>query len=396
MTTNRIPRPLHPVAWWIWAIGVAIAASRTSNPFVLLILLLSVTCVVLARVQGDKQLKIYWMYVVMGCFIIMIRMVFAIIFGVDNGGLTLFTLPSFNLPDWATGISVGGAVSLQALVAAAIDGLRLATLIIVIGAANALADPRRLLRVIPGALYEVGTAIVVALTIAPQLIDSGIRIRKAQALRLSGSRSGKKPRILKGLIIPVLEDSLDRSLALAASMDTRGYGRWGGLNRGKQKVTSVLVIIGLLGACIGAYGVLDPATSRWLGAPMLIVGVAVGLVGVMFGRARSRPTVYRPDPWKLPETLVVACGIGATVIMFLTSEIDPTNMYPTVEQLVLPSIPLVAIVACVLTLLPAFIAPPVVVNTIENYHKPEPVEDRPADVASAGLGIDAGSEREIS
>ena len=36
--THRIgfPRNLHPGAWWLWAIGLAAAASRTQNPLPLL------------------------------------------------------------------------------------------------------------------------------------------------------------------------------------------------------------------------------------------------------------------------------------------------------------------------------------------------------------------------
>ena len=30
------PRLLHPAAWWLWALGLMVAATRTTNPFVLL------------------------------------------------------------------------------------------------------------------------------------------------------------------------------------------------------------------------------------------------------------------------------------------------------------------------------------------------------------------------
>ena len=34
----RLPRDLHPVAWWLWALGLAMAASLTTNPLLLLLL----------------------------------------------------------------------------------------------------------------------------------------------------------------------------------------------------------------------------------------------------------------------------------------------------------------------------------------------------------------------
>ena len=36
VTAARLPRDLHPVAWWVWALGLATAASFTTNPLVLL------------------------------------------------------------------------------------------------------------------------------------------------------------------------------------------------------------------------------------------------------------------------------------------------------------------------------------------------------------------------
>ena len=49
--------------------------------------------------------------------------------------------------------------------------MRLAAMLACLGACNALASPKRLLRYVPATLYEVGTAVVVALTFAPQLVE---------------------------------------------------------------------------------------------------------------------------------------------------------------------------------------------------------------------------------
>ena len=99
---------------------------------------------------------------------------------------------------------------------------------ICVGAANSLANPKRLLRSVPPALYEIGTALVVAVTVLPQFADSVRRIRAAQRLR--AGETGRV-RALRRLVVPVLEDALERSLALAAGMDTRGYGRAGDVTR---------------------------------------------------------------------------------------------------------------------------------------------------------------------
>ena len=46
------PRALHPGAWWLWALGLAAAASRTTNP-VPLLLLMAVTWFVVTARRGD-------------------------------------------------------------------------------------------------------------------------------------------------------------------------------------------------------------------------------------------------------------------------------------------------------------------------------------------------------
>ena len=48
-TPRRLPRDLHPAAWWGWALGLAAAASLTTNPLVLLGLAAAAWLVVVSR-----------------------------------------------------------------------------------------------------------------------------------------------------------------------------------------------------------------------------------------------------------------------------------------------------------------------------------------------------------
>ena len=36
---SRLPRSIHPIAWWLWALGVMTTASLTTNPLVEALLL---------------------------------------------------------------------------------------------------------------------------------------------------------------------------------------------------------------------------------------------------------------------------------------------------------------------------------------------------------------------
>ena len=264
--TRPLPRSLHPGAWWLWALGLATAASRTTNPL-LLLLIVAVACLVVAAKRPDAVWALgFRFYLYLGGVIVVLRVVFRVLFGGGTGGHILLHLPQIPLPGWAAGITLLGPVSAESVLGGLYDGLRLATMLICLGAANSLANPKRLLKSVPSALYELGTAVVVALSVAPQLIESVIRVRRARRLRAGPQRGAGA---LRGILIPVLEDALDRSRALAAAMDSRGYGSTDGLSRGSRRLTGALVLGGLLGVCVGVYGLLDGSTSRYLGAPML-------------------------------------------------------------------------------------------------------------------------------
>jgi energy-coupling factor transport system permease protein len=59
---------------------------------------------------------------------------------------------------------------------------------------------------------------------------------------------------------------------LAAAMDSRGYGRAGDVPARLRRTTGVLVLTGLLGLCLGLYGLLDATAPRALGFGALAAG----------------------------------------------------------------------------------------------------------------------------
>jgi energy-coupling factor transport system permease protein len=307
----RLPRDLHPVAWWLWAIGLAAAASLTTNPLVLLMLVGVATVVVMARRSDQPWARSFRLYVWVGVVIVVVRVLFRLVLGGGFGGHVLLDLPEVPLPDWVAGITLLGPVTQESLLGGLYDGVRLATIVICIGAANALANPKRLLRSVPPALYEIGTALVVAVTVLPQFADSVRRVRAAQGLRAGAT--GRVAR-LRRFLVPVLEDALERSLALAAGMDARGYGRANGLTPARRRATGALMLVGLGGICVGVYAVLDQTSPRYLALPMLALGAVAAVAGLLSAGRRVERTRYRPDPWQWPELAVV--GSGAVVGAF--------------------------------------------------------------------------------
>ncbi|WP_410630338.1 CbiQ family ECF transporter T component [Amycolatopsis sp. cmx-4-83] len=344
-------RALHPGAWWAWALALAVAASRTTNPL-LLGLIIAVAGFVVANRRSDAPWALaFRLYAYVGALIVASRVLFRILVGGEDGGHVLFSLPRIPL---AAGLSLLGPTSAEELLGGFYDGLRLATMVVCVGAANALANPKRLLKAVPGALYEVGTAVTVALTVAPQLVESVQRVRRARRLRAGRTRG---LRAVKGIVVPVLEDAMDRSLRLAAAMDSRGYGRRAYLSGGMRVLIAACVLAGLTGVCVGVYGVLD-GTSSWLGVPLLAAGLVVAVAGFVLGGRRVRRTAYRPDPWGWPETLVVVAGAGSCALLFATARIDPGRLFPSLSPLRWPEVSWVHALSVLVAVLPAFVAPP--------------------------------------
>ena len=301
----RIERNLHPGAWWLWALGLAAAATRTFNPLLLALILVVAGYVVTSRRSSAPWARSFVVFLKLGLVVLAIRLVFQVVLGVPQGDTLLFTLPEAGLPDWAAGISLGGPVTLESVVAAFADGLRLATILACVGAANALANPKRLLASLPAALYEVGVAVVVGLSFAPSLVTSVQRIRAARRLR---GRPDRGLRSILSVAMPVVEDALDRSLSLAAAMDSRGYGRRADVPARVRQATAALSLTGLLGVSVGIYGLLDAASPAALGLPVLALGLVAAGVGLRLAGRRTARTRYRPDRWAVPEVATAARG----------------------------------------------------------------------------------------
>ncbi|MFF0628972.1 CbiQ family ECF transporter T component [Streptomyces sp. NPDC004296] len=345
---------LHAGAWWVWALGLATAASRTGNPLLLGLLAAVAGYVVAVRRTDAPWARSYGAFVKLGLMVLGIRLVFAFVLGSPIPGThTLVTLPELPLPDWAQGVRVGGRVTAEGMVFALYDGLKLAVLLICVGAANALANPARLLKSLPGALYEVGVAVVVAMTFAPNLVADVQRLRAARRLR------GRPDRGVKALLqvgMPVLEGALERSVALAAAMDARGYGRTAQVPPAVRRLTSVLTLGGLLGVCAGSYGLLGDAGGGY-GLPLLLVGLVAALAGLWLGGRRSVRTRYRPESWGLRAWLVSGSGVAVAALMIAANGYAPGALHPSAVPLAAPVLPLWPALSLLVGLVPAVVAP---------------------------------------
>ena len=211
-------KPLHPLTLWVSAILLAVGVVALDNAWIAIAIVGAVALLVYLRRDGSPWQTSFNLSLRIGATILAIRTIVGILIGVPIPGTVLFKLPILDLPSWMPGIRVGGSVTLERLSSSLHEGVIIATMIALFGAATSLTSPHKLLRVTPSFIYEIGITLVIATSVFPQLATSARRIRTAQKLR------GIENIRIRSIAIPLLEESLSKSLQLAAAMDARGYG----------------------------------------------------------------------------------------------------------------------------------------------------------------------------
>ena len=212
-------KPFHPLTFWALFSCLAVGVVAADSASLALVAVGGAAIIVkLYKQDGPWSASFHWSLFA-SAILIAIRALTGILIGVPRIGEVLFTLPRINLPSWLPGIRIGGPVTWERLSSSLHEGLIIATVIALFGAANSVTSPHKLLRILPSRIYQLGVTLTIATSVFPQLITSIARIRQAQFLR-----SGTKPRI-SSIAIPLLEESLARAVLLAEAMEARGFGQ---------------------------------------------------------------------------------------------------------------------------------------------------------------------------
>ena len=295
---------IQPATWWLIGFAFAISAAAVHSIVLLFFISAVAVALILAFRQPAPWAQSLRFYLWLAALVVIVRIGFRVIFSyADPSDAVIINLPPLGIELGALGsIHLLGPLTMPTLQAALVDGMRLAAIILSVGMANTLANPRKLLKATPGALYEVATAISVAINLAPQLIDSLHRVRRARLLR------GRSQRVsaFTGTVIPVLEETIERSLNLAASMDARGFGRRGQqtkLQRGLARGASVASIVFEL---VGCYLLLATVGMTGIAVALIAIGVALTIVALRLSSLGSVRTRFKPQRFGWIDWLLVA------------------------------------------------------------------------------------------
>lgn len=334
----------------------------------------AVLAVVATCAAPARRHSIFRTYLWVAMWTVAVRLAFRVVFPTGTG-TGLLTLPEVTVGP----VVLFGPVSREALLSGLTGGLQLAVVILAVGAAHTLADALGLLRHAPSSLAGITTALVVSVSVLPGLGRAVLDVR--QAARLRGQRPG-----LRRTVVPVLEGTMDRSLTLAAAMESRGYGATPGRGPvrapddprpapdGHDPVSSEpprsfaprvvhplvhplvqpLALLGALAAvALATYALFDAAWPGW-SAPALACLAVVLCVVALRTSATVRRTVYRAERWTARAVLVAVSGLMPLVL--LATVVVPGVLHP--GPVLVPDLSAVALVAALLAALPLVVAVP--------------------------------------
>lgn len=149
---------------------------------------------------------------------VVLRVVYRVVFGgAGGGGIVLIDAPRIRLSGPFEHVVLFGPVTTGGIVNAAITALPFAALLLAFGVLSAIVDIRALLArgAVRGPVRTISRVLVVAWATFPAMLDSVRRVRVARELR--GERG------VASLLVPVLEQTVERAIALGASMEVRGF-----------------------------------------------------------------------------------------------------------------------------------------------------------------------------
>ncbi|MFM5967603.1 MAG: energy-coupling factor transporter transmembrane component T [Micrococcales bacterium] len=239
----------HPASWWVMGLSAGMAATLASNSaFSIAVCTISISAMLLARgrlVGRATGLIAIRFYLLSALIVVLVKVALRAVFGEHP-------------------------IDAMSLATAAGDGLKVSAILLSAGAANTLSDPRKLLRSTPPALKQLATAITIALNLAPQLITSFLSVRRAAKLRGRSRGLGA----FKSVVIPTLTDALEGSIALATSMESRGFGRRATVTKRVDWLRLVLAIAAVA-AIFGAALILTFSNQVWLSAALAAAGMVL-------------------------------------------------------------------------------------------------------------------------
>jgi len=345
VTTGR----LHAAAWAVWAVAAAVSVELAPNPVYVALVIAVVGLVVSAHRLDSAWARAFPILIGVGVAFGVLRVVLTAA-TTHGGDPVLFTLPAATLPRLLGGFSVGGAVSLPVVLQAASESFAIVGLMAAFGAFNAVVSHHELVQVVPRAFYEVGLIVTVAVAFVPSTIAAVQRVNEADRARLGGRRAPRRGRLVRRAV-PLIESGAEQAIALAESMDSRGFARAEATAGDRAAATGALVALLALAAAFVAL----VARATAVAAVMAIVGAAALLVAVFVASQASGRPRYRPRPITRRDRTVALVALGAPMLLGVRAFLGDRTLTWSTSPLHLPSVSWLAVLAVALLAVPVVV-----------------------------------------
>ena len=289
----------------VWSASGATVALLVRNPYYLLLLTL-ITLAVARWALGIKSLRVpLFLYASMLIFPTLLNLLFS-----RTGSTVLLQLPI----RW-----VGGPYTLEALLFGLTSGLQIATLFLLMWVFSQAVTALDMLRRMPPGFSTAGVMASIGMTFAPQARQAFDELREAHMVR------GYKPKGLRDLplvLTPMVILSLESAYELAEGLAARGFGSRGWNGARRWFVPAAWVILALSVWLWVAF----PALKTWVMA-LVILTIAL-LMGWLRGAQQGGR--YRPDRWRMLDSMVAGLSLGAGMVFLLIAMLEPKllSYYP--------------------------------------------------------------------
>lgn len=352
----RTTSPLHALTWLVWAAAAAASVQLAPNPLYVA-LVLAIAALVVSTHRLDTQLaRAFPLLVGLGVAFGLIRVVLTALTthspAIDGPPEHLwFTLPTATLPRLLGGFTVGGTIEGDVVLYAAAQAFAVVGILGAFGAFNAVASHHELVQAAPRAFHVPGLILTVALAFVPATVTAVADAREADRAR-TGGRVVRRGRLVR-LTVPIVETGLERAVALAESMDARGFAR---APRGRDDTAAAWLglgaVLALGGAFVALIGRADTAAAAAGVAGVLALVGAVVLASRAAGTSRYRPRRLAGVDWAVGAA-VVAAPLGLAAL----STIGDRQLAWIVPPLAFPSFSLLPVLCLALLAVPVAVPP---------------------------------------
>ncbi len=343
---------LHALTWTVWMISAAVCVQLAPSPVYVTVVIL--VAVLLVELHGRRTAlaRAFPLMIALASAFGIVRVLITALSTHGTGDVVLLTVPlRGTLPDWLGGFTVGGTIERGPVLQSLADAYAVVGFVTVFAAWNAVVSHHEVLRSVPRAFHEPALVVTVAIAFVPSTISAVRDVRLAER-----ARCGTAPRRrgqLRRLVLPVFEGGIERAIALAESMDSRGLGHG---RAGRAETAAGWCTFAALVAFSGGFVALVSNASG-AAAIAFAAGFAAFVAAIAVASRAHRRVRYRPRRITTTD-VVMMLGSVATVsaTAFVAAHRQATLHWTSFAPLHAPTVDFLLVAMLATLALPAITA----------------------------------------